>query len=338
MNHLFTPFKLKNLTLKNRIVLPPMCNFKPETQNGIATEWHYIHYVSRAIGGTGLIIIEMSGVEADGRITKNCLGLWDDAQIAPLKRIVDECHKYGAKVAVQIAHAGRKAEHANDLVGPSAVVFDGEKTPRAFSTDEVKGMVGKFRDAVQRAVQAGVDSIQLHGAHGYLIHQFHSPRTNKREDAYGRDLTLFGCEVIAAAKEVMPANMPLMIRISATEYVENGYRLEDGIKLAKAYQAAGVDLFDISTGGEIAMERSVLPTHAGYQVPHARMIKEALTVPVITVGRLSDPVFANAVIANNDADLVAVGRAALRNPQWSFEAAHVLGERIEMPGQIGTGF
>lgn len=185
MKDLFTPYKIKGLELKNRIVMPPMCQYSVENKDGIATEWHYMHYVSRAIGGTGLIIVEMTDVEPDGRITDYDLGLWCDDQIEPLKRIIDECHKYGAKVAVQIAHAGRKAEDAEIPVAPSAIPFDdSSKTPRELSTEEVKKMIEKFRLAVRRAVKAGFDAIEIHGAHGYLIHQFHSPLTNKRSDEY----------------------------------------------------------------------------------------------------------------------------------------------------------
>jgi 2,4-dienoyl-CoA reductase-like NADH-dependent reductase (Old Yellow Enzyme family) len=340
MKNLFSPFQLKNLVLKNRIVLPPMCNFNIENKDGKPTDWHFVHYVSRAIGGTGLIILEMTNVEPDGRITDHCFGLWDDDQIEPIKRIVDECHKYGSKVAIQIGHAGRKAEHAIDPVAPSAIAFNANyRTPYALSNDEVKEMIIKFRKATLRALKTGVDAIQIHGAHGYLIHQFHSPITNQRDDEYGQDLTLFGKEIIAAAKEVMPAEMPLIMRISAAEYVENGYQIEAAISLAKAYQTAGVDLFDISSGGEGPIGGHGRPgTHAGYQVPLARKIKEALNIPVIAVGRLEEPILANAVIGNEDADLVAVGRGMLRNPNWSLEAAHQLNIKVEIPGQLGAGF
>ncbi len=198
---------------------------------------------------------------------------------------------------------------------PSAIPFDGNsKTPRALSTNEVKDMVEKFRKAVQRAVQAGVDAIEINGAHGNLIHQFHSPLTNKRDDVYGKDLTRFGREVLQAAKSEMPSGMPLIMRISAQEYVEGGYGIKESIEMAKQYQQVGVDIFHISSGGEGQISASGRPgTHAAYQVPLARDIKQALGVPVIAVGRLDDPILANAVIGNEDADLVAVGRGMLRN-------------------------
>jgi NADPH2 dehydrogenase len=340
MNHLFSPFKLKGLELKNRIVMPPMCQYSVEKKDGVATDWHFLHYVNRAIGGTGFIIIEMTDVEPDGRISDFDLGLWSDDQVPALARIVESCHKYGAKVGIQIAHAGRKAEDAVEPVAPSAIPFDkNSKTPRALSTDEVKEMVEKFRKAIKRAIKAGVDTIEIHGAHGYLIHQFHSPLTNKRDDEYGKDLTKFGREVIQAAKSEMPEDMPLIMRISAKEYVEGGYGIKESIEFAKEYQQAGVDMFHLSSGGEGPISASGRPgTHAAYQVSLARDIKNALNVPVIAVGRLDDPILANSVIGNEDADLVAIGRGMLRNPHWALEAATIRKKEINIPKQYVTGF
>lgn len=340
MNHMFSPFTFKGLELKNRIVMPPMCQYSVEKKDGIATDWHFLHYVNRAIGGAGFIVIEMTDVEPDGRITDHDLGLWSDEQIPALARIVEACHKYGAKVGIQIAHAGRKAEDAAMPAAPSAIPFDeNSKTPRALTTEEVKEMVEKFRKAIERAIKAGVDAIEIHGAHGYLIHQFHSPLTNKRDDQYGKDLTLFGKEVIQAAKSVMPEHMPLIMRMSAKEYVEGGYDSKESIEIAKEYQQAGVDLFHISSGGEGPITAAGRPgTHAAYQVPFARDIKNALNVPVIAVGRLDDPILANAVIGNEDADLVAIGRGMLRNPHWALEAATTLKKDTHIPKQYADGF
>ncbi|MHA7966467.1 NADH:flavin oxidoreductase/NADH oxidase [Paenibacillus sp. CAU 1782] len=340
MNDLYSPFKLKGLELKNRIVMPPMCQYSVEQRDGIATDWHYLHYVSRAIGGTGFIIIEMTDVEPDGRISDYDLGLWSDEQIPALKRIVDACHQYGAKVGIQIAHAGRKAEDAAVPVSSSAIAFDeNSKQPRALETEEVKGLVEKFRAAAARAVKAGFDAIQIHGAHGYLIHQFHSPLTNKRTDEYGQELTRFGREVIEAVKGEMPEDMPLIMRISAKEYVDGGYGLEESLAFSKVYREAGVDAFDVSSGGEGPIGAGGRPgTHAAYQVPLARAIKETLDIPVIAVGRLDDPIVANAVVGNEDADLVAVGRGMLRNPHWALEAAAQLKKETTIPKQYKTGF
>ncbi|MCL1631678.1 NADH:flavin oxidoreductase/NADH oxidase [Sporolactobacillus sp. CPB3-1] len=340
MIDLFTPWTYKGLELKNRVVMPPMCQYSVEKKDGIATDWHFVHYVSRAVGGTGLVIIEMTDVEPDGRISDYDLGLWSDEQILPLARIVEACHQHGAKVAVQIAHAGRKAEDAPTPVAPSPIAFNEKyKSPRALTTDEVKAMPEKFAQAVKRAVQAGFDTIELHGAHGYLIHQFQSAYTNKRTDEYGKDLTKFGREVVQAAKSEMPADMPLIMRISAIEYVEGGYGLDHSIELAQAYKKAGVDIFHISAGGEGPIAAAGKPgTHAAYQVPFAREIKKAVGTPVIAVGRLDDPVLADAVIGNGDADLVAVGRGMLRNPYWTLEAAAQLRKEAGVPQQYINGF
>ncbi|KOP67886.1 NADPH dehydrogenase [Bacillus sp. FJAT-18019] len=340
MEHLFTPYRLKALELKNRIVMPPMCQYSVTNKDGIATDWHYLHYTSRAIGGTGLIIVEMTDVEPDGRISDYDLGLWSDDHIPALSRIVDAIHEYGSKAAIQIGHAGRKAEDAETPVAPSAIPFDeNSKTPRALTAEEVKQMVEKFQMAVRRAIKAGFDAIEIHGAHGYLIHQFHSPLTNQRTDEYGQDLTKFGKEVIQAAKREMPADMPLIMRISAQEYVAGGYGIEESIAFSKEYQAAGVDMFHVSAGGEGPIAAAGRPgTHAAYQVPLARKLKEALQVPVIAVGRLDEPALANAVVGNEDADLVAVGRGMLRNPYWALEAATVLQQETAIPTQYQTGF
>lgn len=321
MATLSQPFTLKSLELKNRIVMPPMCQYSVEAKDGIPNEWHYVHYVSRAIGGAGLIIIEMTDVDPDGRITDYDLGLWTDSQIPAFRRIVDEVHKYGAKIGIQIAHAGRKAQDAAVPVGPSGIpVSPGSKTPRALTTEEAKDMVVKFRDAARRAVEAGFDTIELHGAHGYLIHQFHSPGINDRTDEYGRDKAAFGTEVIQAVKSVMPNGMPLILRISAVEYMDGGYDLDHGLRIGERYKAAGVDMFHVSSGGEGPAGARKPGNYPGYQVPFARAFKETLGVPVIAVGILDDADLAAATVANGDADLVAVGRGMLRNPYWAIHA------------------
>ncbi|WP_144471109.1 NADH:flavin oxidoreductase/NADH oxidase [Bacillus pumilus] len=340
--NIFDPFTLKGLEVKNRIMMSPMCQYSVDKKDGIATDWHYIHYVSRAIGGAGLVMVEMTDVEPDGRISNYDLGLWSEEQVPALQRIVDGIHQYGAKAAIQIAHAGRKAEDAEVPVAPSAIPFDeNSKTPRELTTDEVYELIEKFRRSVRLAVKAGFDAIEIHGAHGYLIHQFHSPLTNKRTDEFGQDLTKFGSEILKAAKEEIPDDMPLIMRISAKEYVDGGYNIQDAIELAKAYHQAGAEIFDITSGGEGQIPAMNRPrTHAAYQVPLAREIKKALNVPVIAVGRLDDPILANAVVGMEDADLVAVGRGMLRNPYWAMEAAKQLKKSTDelVPKQYEAGF
>lgn len=337
--HLFTPFQIKDLELKNRVVLPPMCQYS--AKEGVAGEWHRLHYAARAIGGVGLIIVEMTNVEPDGRITDNCLGLWSDDQIGPLKEVVDLCHRYGAKMGIQIGHAGRKAEDAKEPVSSTSKAFSEDyQSPRELSTEEAAEMVEKYRLAVRRALQAGFDTIEIHGAHGYLIQQFHSPMTNWREDVYGKDRAKFGSDIIRAAKEEMPEGMPLIFRISAIEYAKEGYDLDYSLQIAKKYQEAGVDIFHVSSGGDSPLVGSGgrPGSHAAYQIPLARAYKETLNLPVIAVGKLEDFEVANAVIANEDADLAAIGRGMLRNPNWALEASIALKQEADIPFQLRRGF
>ncbi len=340
MSHLFTPYTLNGLTLKNRIVMAPMCQYSVTEKDGKPNDWHYTHLTSRAIGDTGLVLFEMTDVEPDGRITDQDLGLWSDEQIPAFQRIIDACHGYGAKVGIQIAHAGRKAMDAKEPVAPSAIRYadEGYKTPRALSTDGVEAVVEMFREAARRAVAAGVDTIELHGAHGYLIHQFQSPLTNRRSDRYGQDLAQFGVEVVHAVKQVMPPTMPLFMRVSAVEYVDGGYDIDHGIEICRKYRDAGVDMFHVSSGGEGHAGVRRPGNYPGYQVPFARAIKEALNVPVTAVGILEDAHLAESVVANGDADLVAIGRGMLRDPYWAIHAAQALGVKPEVPTQYARAF
>ena len=326
---------IKNMHLKNRVVMAPMCQYAVEKEDGTPNEWHYIHYVSRAIGGTGLIIVEMTNVEPRGRITNRCLGLWSDEQIPAYKRIVDEVHKHGAKIGIQIAHAGRKATDAPDPVSASAIsVSHDDKTPKphALTTEEVYTTIAYYQEAVRRAVEAGFDCIELHGAHGYLIHQFHSPNINKREDEFGQNRAKFGVEIIKAARQVMPADMPLIFRISAREYMENGYDVNYAIEISKQYAEAGVDCFHVSTGGEGPVSVVQPQSFAGYQVEFAKAYKQAFPhLPVIAVGQLQHPQVAELTLANQDADLIAIGRALLDDPYWSLHAIKALTGKINPP-------
>jgi len=336
LSHLGSPFSLKGLQLRNRIVMSPMCQYMVEAEDGKPNDWHFVHYTSRAVGGTGLIIIEMTDVEPDGRITNRDLGLWSDEHIPAFRRIVDSIHRHGAKVAVQIAHAGRKAQDAETPVAPSPIAFDSTfRTPRELTADEVRAMVDKFAQAARRAVKAGVDAVELHGAHGYLLHQFHSPLTNRRKDEYGQDLSRFGTEVVRAVRAELPADMPLLMRISAVEYAEGGYGLDHAIELCRKYRDAGVDLFDVSSGGESPTGAKPYP---GYQVPFARAVREKVGVPVIAVGLLDDPVLAEHVVASGAADLVAVGRGMLRNPYWAIDALRALGDKAPVAEAYVRGY
>lgn len=337
MPTLLDSFELKNLTLKNRIVMPPMCQYSVAAKDGKPNDWHFTHYTSRAVGGAGLIIMEMTDVEPDGRITDYDLGLWSDEQIPAFKRIIEVCQSYGAKVGIQLAHAGRKAEDAAQPVSSSAIQFsDQYKQPRELTTEEVEQMVGKFEAAFKRAIEAGVDTIEIHGAHGYLIHQFQSPLTNKRDDVYGKDKARFGVEIVKAARRVMPESMPLIMRISAVEYAEGGYDIEYSTELAKKYQEAGVDIFHVSSGGESTSG----PGEAGpgYQMDFAEAIKKSLNIPVIAVGRLEDPKLADEAVREGKADLVAIGRGMLRSPFWASEASIELGKEPLTPKPVEAAY
>jgi len=336
MSHLGTPFSIRGLQLRNRIVMSPMCQYSVDAEDGAPNDWHYVHYVSRAVGGTGLIIIEMTDVEPVGRITNRDLGLWSDDHIPAFRRIVDGVHRHGAKVAVQIAHAGRKAEDAAVPVAPSPIAFsESFKTPRELTVEDIRALVDKFARAARRAVEAGVDAVELHGAHGYLIHQFQSPVVNRREDEYGRDRTKFGREVIRAVRSALPDGMPLIMRISAREYADGGYDLDYAIELCRVYRDEGVDMFDVSSGGETPKRPNPYP---GYQVPLAAAIRREVGVPVIAVGLLDDPHLAEHVLASGSADLVAVGRGMLRNPYWAIDALRALDGEAPIATQYVRGY
>jgi len=337
MSRLLEPFEYKGLKLKNRIVMPPMCQYMVEAKDGKPNDWHFSHYTARAVGGAGLIIMEMTDVEPDGRITDYDLGLWSDDHIPSFARIIQACQRFGAKVGIQIAHAGRKAQDAEVPVSSSPIAFSEQyKTPRELSTAEVEEMVGKFEAAVRRAVLAGVDVVELHGAHGYLIHQFHSPLLNRRTDKYGKDRSLFGVEIIRAARRVMPEDMPLVVRISVVEFADGGYGLEESIEIARKYKEAGADIFHVSSGGETP--KGPAEAGEGYMVEWARAFKEALDVPVIAVGRLENPHLADRVIREGKADLVAVGRGMLRSPYWASEASIALGGKPLTPQAYERGY
>lgn len=327
MPDLFTPYELKGLTLKNRVVMPPMCQYAVEEQDGTPNDWHFVHYVSRAVGGTGFIIVEMTGIHPDGRITNKDTGIWGDHQIEAYRKLTEAVHAQGAKIAIQLGHAGRKALDAEPPVAPSAIPFDAKsKTPRELSKAEIAELIEAYREGARRAVEAGFDTVEIHGAHGYLIHQFHSPLTNVRDDEYGTDPVLFGEQVVQAVREVLPAEMPLLMRVSAKEYVEGGYDEGYALDFCRRYKAAGVDMFHVSAGGEGPIGSNGGP-NAGpaYQVELAEYIRSGLQIPVIAVGRLESYEEAQAIVLGERAELIAVGRGMLSDPYWALHAEEALG-------------
>ena len=340
MTSLFDPITIKNLTCKNRIMMSPMCQYSVSREDGQPEEWHKVHYMSRAIGGTGLIMIEMTGVHPDGRITEKDLGLWSDEQLLSFQEMIAACQQYGAKVGIQIGHAGRKSQvTGRQPIAPSAIPFrSGDPVPHEMDLAEIQKMVEHFAKAAHRAVAAGVDVVELHGAHGYLIHQFMSRLSNQREDVYGEP-EKFASEVIQAVKSEIPSDMPLFMRLSAVEYAEGGYTLEETIQRCHLFHQLGVDLFDISSGGESTVAPPPVRSGApGYQVPYAAAIRKAVHVPVVAVGRLDDPFVAEMVVQNEQADMVAIGRGMLRNPYWSNEAALALGRKPILPKPYERAF
>lgn len=330
---LFSEFQLKGLTLKHRIMMSPMCQYQAG-EDGKVTDYHLAHYGTRAIGGVALVMLEATAVEARGRISTADLGIWSEEQVEGLKRIVDFCHTYGAKTAIQLAHAGVKAETPEPSVAPSAVsLFERYPAPTALTQEEMAGIVEAFRQAAVRAVQAGFDTVELHGAHGYLINQFLSSLTNKRDDEYGGSLEnrlRFPLEVIRAVKSVLPEQMPLLMRVSASEYAEEGYSLDEMIEMVKQFKAAGVDMIDCSSGGTLPVAPPAI--YPGYQVQFAEAIRNGAEIPTIAVGILGTPSLAEEVVRNGRADVVAIGRELLRNPHFAKTAAIELGAELELPG------
>lgn len=339
MSDLFTPYELRGLTLRNRIVMPPMCQYAVEKQDGMPNEWHFVHYVSRAVGGTGFIIVEMTGIHPDGRITRHDTGIWSDDHIEAYRKITDTVHASGAKIAVQLGHAGRKAIDAEPPVAPSAIAFDANsKTPQALSKAGIVELIEAYAEGARRAVQAGFDTVEIHGAHGYLIHQFHSPLTNIREDEYGADLALFGEQVVTAVRNVLPADMPLLMRISAKEYVNGGYDEAYALEICRRYKDAGVDMFHVSSGGEGPIGSNGGPNAgSAYQVNLAEYIRSGLQIPVIAVGRLDSYQVAQSIIAEEQAELVAVGRGMLSDPYWALHAEEALGGVQNVPKPYERG-
>lgn len=345
--HLFDPMRLRALTVRNRIWLPPMCMYSVFKQDGKPTSFHYQHYVSRAVGGFGLLIAEATAVSPLGRISPCDVGLWNDDQIEAWRSIVKDVKATGAAIGVQLNHAGRKASTGCFAVGhegssvpvegggwrtvaPSPIPFGHYATPRELGVDEIHRIVADFRSAAERAVEAGFQTIELHAAHGYLISEFLDPLCNERNDEYGRGLDgrmRFLLEITDAVREVMPRGMPLLVRISATDWAAGGWDLDQTIETARILGMHGVDLIDVSTGGIIA--DVTIPVKPNYQVPFAAQIRQKAGIPVTAVGLITKPKQAEKIIRGAEADAVEVGRAGLRDPYWPLRAANKLGLPLE---------
>ena len=334
MSKLFSNYRLKNLELKNRIVMAPMCMYSAD-ELGNASSWHYLHYGNRAVGGTGLIIIEASAIESRGRISGMDLGIWSDTHIDGFREIIEECKKHGAKMGIQLAHAGRKCEVTNeDIIAPSSIAYSEEyKTPREMSREDIKEVVNSFREGARRAKEAGFDVLELHGAHGYLMNEFMSPLTNKRTDEYGgtpEKRARFLREVVKAVREVWTEEFPLILRVSAEEYAEGGNRPEDTAEIINFAKDAGIDMVNVSSGGVVPIQ---INTYPGYQITYAEAIWSMTGLPVIGGGLVTNSLLAEEILQNNRSHLVFLGRELLRNPFWPLKAAKELQEDIEWPRQ-----
>lgn len=347
--HLFDHLTLRGLTLRNRIGVSPMCEYSSEA--GFANDWHVVHLGSRAVGGAGLVMTEAAGVTADGRISPADLGMYRDEHIGTLARIVDFIHAQGAAAGIQLAHAGRKASTARPwegggpvavedggwrpILAPSALAFSPTSiVPQAMKRSEIDHTVSAFAAAAGRALQAGFDVIEIHAAHGYLIHEFLSPLSNRRDDEFGgsfENRTRFFREIVAAIRRVWPERLPLFARISSTDWAEGGWTIDDAVNLARVLRDLGVDLVDCSSGGTVP--NPTIPLAPSYQVPFAERIRREAGIATGAVGLITEPVQADEIIREGRADMVFLAREMLRDPYWPLHAAAALGVDVAWPPQ-----
>ena len=349
MSALFSPIKLRGLTLKNRVVVSPMCQYSAD--NGVATDWHFTHINNLALSGASMFCIEATHVEAIGRITPGCLGLYSDACEAALKPILSSVRKHSSTaIAMQLAHAGRKASSARpwdggqlipqseggwQTVAPSALPHkEGEAAPLALDAAGLKRIRDAFVDSAKRAARLGIDAIELHGAHGYLMHQFLSPISNRRTDEYGGSLEnrmRFPLEIYDAVRAVFPHDKPVGMRVSSTDWVEGGWDLAQTIEFASALKARGIDWIDASSGGVSPLQK--IPLGPGYQVQFADAIKRETGLPTMAVGLITEARHAEEIVASGKADMVALARGLLYDPRWGWHAAAEIGGEVEAPPQ-----
>jgi len=348
---LFDPIVIRGLEIKNRAWVSPMCQYS--AVDGVVGEWHHVHLGGFATGGAGLIMAEATGVVPEGRISIGCPGLYNDEQVAAWAPIVNFAHSMGSKMGIQLAHAGRKGatalpwsdhriatpeEGGWQAVAPSAIAFEGYPEPHALTVQEIQGLVKSFGLAAKRALAAGFDLVEIHAAHGYLIHEFYSPLSNHRTDEYGGDFdgrTRFLKEVVEEVRNSILETTPLFVRISASDWTEGGWTIEDSVKLSSELKSLGVDLIDVSSGGNV--HNAKIAVGPGYQVPFAEAIKHGASISTSAVGMIIDPLQANEIIESGKADAVMFAREMLRNPRWPLHAAKVLGADIKWPVQMERG-
>ncbi len=349
-SQLFSPVSLRDLKLDNRLVVSPMCQYSAD--DGSANDWHMMHLGALSNSGAGLLIVEATAVEREGRITHGCTGLYSDENEAAMKKVIDACRRRGtAKLGIQIGHAGRKASAKRPWEGaqmneperaepwqtkaPSAIPFsDGWHVPQALTEAEIEALPAKFAASTRRADRIGFDLVEAHGAHGYLLHQFLSPHSNKRTDHWGGSLEnrmRLPLAVFRAMRAAWPEGKPLGIRISAVDWLDGAWSIEDSIVLARNLKDLGCDFIDVSTGGiDLNIRPPVAP---GFQVPFATAIREKVGIPVLAVGMINDAEQAESIIADRRADMVAVARSFLDDPHWGWHAAYKLGAEVKLPPQ-----
>ena len=349
MPHLFDPLTLRSVTFPNRVFVSPMCEYS--ATDGLVNDWHFVHLGSRAVGGAGMVMTEATAVVPEGRISPEDLGLWSDAHIEPLARIVRFLHAQGSVAGMQLAHAGRKASTYRpwsgdgtvpvadggwaNVVAPSALAFASHyPMPTALTAQGIRDTITAFAQAAHRAHEAGLRVVEIHAAHGYLLHEFLSPLANARTDRYGgsfENRTRLLLEVTDAVRAVWPDELPLIVRISATDWADGGWTVDESVQLASLLKARGVDLIDCSSGGLAAHQQIAIGP--GYQVPFAHRIRAETGVPTAAVGLITDAAQAEQVVADGSADVVLLARELLRNPRWPLMAAHALGASITWPPQ-----
>ncbi|OIO95754.1 MAG: oxidoreductase [Anaerolineae bacterium CG2_30_64_16] len=337
--HLFSPFQLRSVTARNRLWISPMCQYSVFAEDGVATDWHLVHLGSRAVGGAGLILVEATAVEPRGRISARDLGLWNDLQAAALAPIVRFLTGHGAVPAIQLAHAGRKAG-VSGVIGPSALAFSPEMAvPQAMALADIEQAINAFRSAAGRALAAGFQVVEIHSAHGYLLHEFLSPISNRRTDAYGgsfENRVRLLLEVAHAVRAVWPERLPLFVRISATDWLDGGWDVDQSVKLAGLLKQAGVDLIDVSSGG-LAPDQQI-QLGPGYQAPFAERIRREAGIATAAVGLITEARQADAIVREGRADAVLIGRQSLHDPYWPLRVARELGYQAPVPFQYERGW
>jgi 2,4-dienoyl-CoA reductase-like NADH-dependent reductase (Old Yellow Enzyme family) len=348
LSSLFSPLKIRDLELKNRIAVSPMCQYSSE--EGMPTDWHFVHLGSRAVGGAALVIMEATAVSPEGRISPDDAGIWNEKQAEAYKRITDFITSQNSIPGIQLAHAGRKASTYSpwkgtggvniksggwETLAPSPIPFaNNYPYPKDMTKDDIIKVVDQFKSAAERSVRAGFKLIELHYAHGYLVHEFLCPLSNQRKDEYGGSLenrSRLALDIVRAVRKAIPEGFPLFVRISASDWVENGWDIGQSVELSRCFKELGVDLVDCSSGGNISNTK--VPVGPGYQVPFAQRIKQETGILTGAVGSITSPFQADTIIETGQADLVLLGKELLRNPYWPLQAARELKVNIEWPNQ-----